>query len=89
MQFTCWLPPTYIYQEINITFIKPGCHCRVFNLHLLWAQSMNHLPMKGEVKPATANLAPNVGPWYVDTLLPASSNQVSNQTKLQHHHQLA
>ena len=53
---------TYIYCKINITFIKPSCHSRVFNPHLRWAQSMSHLPAKGEVKPMTTNWVPNVGP---------------------------
>ena len=30
-----------------------SCHCRVFNLHLLWAQCSSHLPVKGEVKLVT------------------------------------
>ena len=46
---------------------------------------MIHLPVKGEITPMTQIWHPMWGPWYVDTLLPASSNQVSIQTQHYHH----
>ena len=64
-----WSLFVYWMQNKNYSF-QPSCLCRVFCLPLPWAQSMSHLPVKGELTPVTQIWHLMWGPWYVHILWP-------------------